>query len=56
MAEAGDMATSIGRWYLSLPTPEGTVRDEGSYLEVWQKVAGEWKITADIFNSDVPGS
>lgn len=50
----GDMAFSRGMFYLTLETPGGPIRDEGSYLEVWEKVAGEWKITADIYNSDLP--
>jgi uncharacterized protein (TIGR02246 family) len=54
VSACGDMATSMGKWYLSMETPAGPVRDEGSFVEVWQKVGGEWKITADIFNSDRP--
>ena len=48
------MAFSRGKYFLTLDTPGGLIQDEGSYLEVWEKVAGQWKITADIYNSDLP--
>lgn len=54
VSASGDLATSIGKWYLNMETPEGPFRDEGSFIEVWQKIGGAWKITADIFNSDLP--
>jgi len=51
---SGDMAFSRGRYYLTLQTPQGPIQDEGSYLEVWEKAGGEWRITIDIYNSDLP--
>jgi hypothetical protein len=30
------------------------VRDRGKYVVVWRKVRGDWKVAADIFNSDGP--
>lgn len=54
VSSSGDMAYSRGKYYLTIQIPEGLVRDEGSYLEVWQKVGGAWKITTDSFNSDLP--
>lgn len=54
VAGSGDMAVSRGRWFLIHHTPNGPVHDEGSYVEVWEKVAGEWKITVDIYNRDLP--
>ena len=37
--------------------PEGNFLDKGKYLSVWQKnQAGQWHITHDIFNSDLPVS
>lgn len=53
---AGDMAFSRGTYYLTLETPAGPIRDEGSYLEIWEKVNGEWRITVDIYNSDRPAA
>lgn len=35
--------------------PEGNFLDKGKYLSVWQKSQeGQWNITHDIFNSDLP--
>ena len=54
VASSGDLAFSKGKYFLSLETPDGLIQDEGSYIEVWEKVAGEWKIISDIYNSDLP--
>jgi uncharacterized protein (TIGR02246 family) len=54
VAEARDMAVSRGKYHLAMDTPDGPVKDEGSYLEVWQKIADNWKITLDIYHSDLP--
>ncbi|MCH6548145.1 MAG: DUF4440 domain-containing protein, partial [Gemmatimonadetes bacterium] len=54
IADAGDMAYDIGTYNLGLDGPDGRIEDNGKYLVVWQKVNGEWKIMADIFNSDIP--
>ena len=35
--------------------PDGNFMDKGKYLSVWQKAAdGNWQLTHDIFNSDIP--
>ena len=54
VASSGDLAVSRGKYFLRMQTPGGPIQDEGSFLEVWEKVSGEWKITADIYNSDLP--
>ena len=54
VSTSGDLAFSRGNYFLSLETPDGLIQDEGSYIEVWEKVAGGWKIIADIYNSDLP--
>lgn len=54
IADGGDMAYDIGTYNLGLDGPDGRIEDNGKYLVVWQKVNGEWKIIADIFNSDIP--
>lgn len=54
VASAGDMALDRGTYNLTI-APEGTaITDTGKYVVVWQKVDGEWKAAADIFNSDLP--
>jgi uncharacterized protein (TIGR02246 family) len=52
VAKAGDMASDIGTW--EQPGPDGKVGDQGKYVVVWKKLHGEWKVLADIFNSDRP--
>jgi ketosteroid isomerase-like protein len=32
----------------------GAVVDTGKYIELWKRANGEWKIYADIYNSDIP--
>ena len=34
--------------------PDGELADRGKFIEIWRLVDGEWKITNDIFNSDLP--
>ena len=53
IAKAGDLASDRGTYDLSFDGEGGRVRDVGKYVVVWRKVDGEWKIVADIFNSDL---
>jgi uncharacterized protein (TIGR02246 family) len=46
----GNMAYDYGTSSMTLP--DGTVQN-GKYLVVWVKVDGEWKVAADMFNSNV---
>ncbi len=50
VAQAGDMAWEYGTYQYAAPG----IEDHGKYVVVWQKVDGEWKVVADIFNTDVP--
>jgi len=47
ISSSGDMAYDYGRSKTTLT--DGSVV-EGSYLVVWTKENGEWKVAADIFN------
>jgi ketosteroid isomerase-like protein len=49
---AGDIGYRIGTF--SLQAPDGSTVDRGKYIETWRQVGGEWKISADIWNSDLP--
>ena len=52
LASAGDMALDRGT-YRFAATPNGAPYEEvGKAVVVWRKVGGEWKVAADIFNSD----
>ena len=59
LAEGGDLAYEVGSFTFSGTGPDGTtMTDTGKYLVVWKpNAAGEWKIVADIWNSDaMPGA
>lgn len=49
---AGDLGYRMGTYKLN--TGDGTLVDEGKYIEIWRREGGEWKISADIWNSDLP--
>src|SRR5215210_3672510 len=52
LSRAGDMALDRGT-YRFTGKPGGQAADEtGKYVVVWKKVGGDWKVAADIFNSD----
>ena len=48
VSSSGDMAMDRGTYRLGPET--------GKYVVVWRKVDGDWKVAADIFNSDNPVS
>ena len=53
-ARSGDLAYEVGTFDLTLGDPKGkTTTNHGKYVVVWKKQeSGEWKATADIFNTD----
>ena len=52
VAVGGDMALDRGTYLLSLAGPHGPTKDIGKYVVVWRNINGQWKVAADIFNSD----
>jgi uncharacterized protein (TIGR02246 family) len=54
ISEAGDLAYERGTYRFVTSTSSGRDEDIGKYLTVWKKVAGEWKVAADMANSDRP--
>jgi uncharacterized protein (TIGR02246 family) len=52
VSAGGDLAYDIGTYALSFDGDKGPVKDVGKYVVVWKKVDGQWKVAADIFNSD----
>ena len=48
----GDLAYKVGHY--SLKNADGSPMDEGSYLEVWRKIDGQWWFVRDMWNSDLP--
>jgi ketosteroid isomerase-like protein len=56
VAKSGDLAYLTGTYKLSMKGPDGKpIDDVGKMVEVWKKQPNEqWKVVADIFNSDLP--
>ena len=52
VSAGGDMAYDVGTYSLSFDSDKGPVKDMGKYVVVWKNVDGQWKVAADIFNSD----
>jgi uncharacterized protein (TIGR02246 family) len=53
VSAAGDYAYAVGSYTSSGTAPDGSAwSDQGKYLTVWKNVDGDWKIAADIWNSD----
>jgi ketosteroid isomerase-like protein len=48
----GDTAYNLGTF--TVKDANGAVVDTGKFIEIWKRQYGEWKIYADIYNSDVP--
>jgi len=48
---AGGVGYHAGTY--TMYAPDGSVADRGKFIEGFTKVNGEWKITHDIFNSDL---
>jgi ketosteroid isomerase-like protein len=55
-AKSGELGYTSGAYKFSITGPDGKpIFDKGKYVEVWKKdEAGNWKVIADIFNSDLP--
>jgi uncharacterized protein (TIGR02246 family) len=55
VARSGDLAWSTGTYTMTTSVPGTSVTDHGKYVAVWKKQSdGNWKVQADIFNSDMP--
>lgn len=48
----GDLAIEEGRY--TLYATDNQVADEGKYIQIWKREAGQWKSHRDIWNSDRP--
>ena len=53
VSRSGDLAYLIGAYRLAMKGAQ----DRGKFVEVWKKQPdGQWKVVADIFNSDLPAA
>ena len=55
-ARSGDFGYSLGTYEVTMNDPKGKpMADRGKYVTIWKKQTdGSWKITLDMFNSDLP--
>ncbi len=55
VAESGDMAYVIGTYRLAFQSEgqEEPTQDSGKYVDVWEKVDGEWKVMVEMYNSNI---
>lgn len=53
---ARDMALDRGWYRFSAQGPDGAINDSGKYVVVWRKIDGDWKVAADIYNTDLPAA
>ena len=53
LEQHGSTAIEVGTYTLGLP--DGTQADQGTYLVVWKKVDGEWKMHRDIWDTNLAG-
>jgi len=58
VGKSGEMARVSGTYELTMNDASGKpINDRGKYLEVWEKQSdGNWKCTADMWNSDLAPS
>ncbi len=53
LSESGELAYDVGTYTMAGKTPTGEAwQDKGKYLGVLKNVGGQWKLVADIWNSD----
>jgi len=52
---SGNVAYVYGS-YIVTQGPDGKEVDHGTYVEIWRRRAGEWKITIDINASSLPAA
>jgi uncharacterized protein (TIGR02246 family) len=53
--QSGDLAVETGHYRANMTPKNATaqVNDEGKYVVVWRKIDGQWKLTRDMFSSDL---
>ena len=54
VSKSGDMAWDNVLYRIIINGPDGPIEEEGNYLEVWEKINGEWKCVVISISSDEP--
>ena len=52
VSQSGELAIDRGTYRLTGKPNGHELDDSGKYIEVWRKVGDEWKVAANIYNSD----
>ncbi|HTF18769.1 MAG TPA: DUF4440 domain-containing protein [Chryseolinea sp.] len=52
--EAGEGAVEVGEYELG--GEDGQILDQGKYLVVWKKEKGNWRLSKDIWNTNLSNS
>ena len=50
------VATEYGSYTESYDTPNGKVRDAGTYVTIWHRVNGKWRVAIDAPISNMPAA
>ncbi|HVS04188.1 MAG TPA: nuclear transport factor 2 family protein [Thermoanaerobaculia bacterium] len=50
----GDLGYRLGTF--TVLGDDGSEIDRGKFIEIWRQIDGEWVITEDIWNSDLPAA
>ena len=53
VAESGDIAYVIGTYQLMFGSEDERVQDTGKYVDVWEKVDGDWKVMVEMYSSNL---
>jgi ketosteroid isomerase-like protein len=57
VARSGEIGYTTGTYRMSYRNKGKRLVDHGKYVTVWKhEPDGSWKVTLDIFNSDLPGA
>jgi len=48
------VATEYGTYTESYDTPQGKATDSGTYITIWHKIKGKWRVVVDEANTSVP--
>lgn len=52
ITDSGKMAYSWANYFMTFPSPEGPMTVSSKFIAVWEKRNGEWKIAANMSNSN----
>jgi uncharacterized protein (TIGR02246 family) len=54
VSTSGDLGYARGSTHYSIKTPNGTVKYDDKFVDIYKKIDGEWKCIVGIWNIDNP--